>query len=99
MNKTQYTLTEADIHLLADFQKADSAFFAAQAALNKAVSEQPDYRAVVDRYKNAYQDRLNKAAVFAQCVAVSIGRDTQAKPSVEMTADERLKLETAEGAI
>ncbi len=98
MNKT-HTLTEADMHLLADFQKADTAFFAAQAALNKADCEHPDYKGVVDRYKNAYQDRLNKAAVFAQCVAVSIGRDIQAIAVPYMTAEERLKLETAEGAI
>lgn len=99
MNKTRYTLTDADMHLLADFQKADTAFFVAQAALNKADSQHPDYKAVVDRYKNAYQDRLNKAVVFAQCVAVAIGRDTKAIAVPDMTAEERIKLETAEGEI
>lgn len=98
MNKTRYTLTEADMYLLADFQKADAAFFSAQKALNDARMGDEDSNGIVGRYKNAYQDRLNKAAIFAQFVAHEV-ESSYAPITPDMTEDERLKLETAEGAI
>lgn len=99
MNKTRYTLTEADMHLLADFQKADAAFFAAQKALNDVRLGDENSNGVVARYRDAYQDKQNKATVFAACVAHEVTGSAYAPVKPDMTADERLKLETAEGAL
>lgn len=67
------TLSIAEVILLREFQHADRAFFSAQKALNDAEPGDKDYTGIVERYKNAYQERQNKATVFAMCVAASVG--------------------------
>ena len=71
MNNTRHTLTEADTKLLSEFQQASAEFYAAQKALHASGLE--DSKGVIERYKNAYQERLNKAVVFAASVEASVG--------------------------
>ena len=59
--------------MLREFQNADKAFYAAQKALNDAGLGDPEAKGVVERYKAAYQERQNKATVFAMCVAAETG--------------------------
>lgn len=95
----RYTLTEADMHLLAEFQKADAEFYAAQTALNDSKLGDENSNGVLARYRDSYQDRQNKATVFAACVAYEVMGPAQTKISAKIDEDDRVKLETAEGAI
>jgi len=70
--KKRYTLTDADLHLLAEFSQADETFLAAKKAIQDMEAHDPEYDQKVDLWNKAYQERQNKGAIFADCVASSI---------------------------
>ncbi len=71
--KTRYTLTEADTKLLEEFQQASAEFYAAQQKLGDIDIGDPTAKELIKAYNKAFDERLNKAAVFAASVAASIG--------------------------
>lgn len=68
-----HTLTNTEVSLLREFQAADKAFYAAQAELNASTLGDRDSNCIIARYKAAYQERQNKATVFAACVSAETG--------------------------
>jgi len=68
-----YTLSQAEMLLAQAFADADAEYGEAQRVVLGMDSDHPQHDAATEALKRAWSNRQAKAAVFAMCVAGSIG--------------------------
>ena len=68
-----YTLSNAEMLLVQEFADADAEYGEATKVVTGMASDHPAHDAATDAWNRAWSKRQAKAAVFAVCVAGSIG--------------------------